>query len=203
MTGSTPSSVESIPTPITRSMPVACERRNSASRSTSSNPAAGPKARSMSAISRHVAPVSASAAASPSSRPATMSARSWPPARCRAGVKNDSRWTNPWTAPSTTLSYARRAQSSRVISVDCTSQNTREEPVERVVPVQLRRIGGGQLDAVTSRQLHERCGTHRPLDMTVQLHLRQPIQRLRQCHHGRSIAHAVSWYRVVPVGVVG
>ena len=37
-------------------------------------------------------------------RPPTMAARSWPPARCRAGVKKDSRWTTPWAAPSTTLS---------------------------------------------------------------------------------------------------
>src|SRR5215218_1396445 len=76
----------------------------------------------MSAISIARAPVSASAASSPSARPATMSARSCPASRCRAGVKNVSRYTSPWAAPSTMLSYASRAQSSRLPRVDCTSQ---------------------------------------------------------------------------------
>src|SRR5215211_5212080 len=120
--GSIPSSVESSPTPMTRSTPGLAASRSSTSRRTMARPAAAPYARSMSAISIARALVSASAASSPSARPATMSARSCPASRCRAGVKNVSRYTSPWAAPSTMLSYASRAQSSRLPRVDCTSQ---------------------------------------------------------------------------------
>ena len=123
-----PSSVESIPTPMTRSIPRAPEPRRSTSASTNSRPAAGPNARSISAMSRQRASDSTSAALRPSSSAATMSARCCPAAMCRVGVKNDSRWTTPWAAPSIRLSYANRAQSSLVTRVDCPSQKTRRKP---------------------------------------------------------------------------
>ena len=58
----------------------------------------------MSATSMQRVPVSASAAAMPSSRPATMSTSDAPAARWRAGVKKLSAYTRPWAAASVTLS---------------------------------------------------------------------------------------------------
>ena len=84
--------------------------------------AAGPYALSIAAINRHRTPVSASAASMPSVSPAMISARSWPSARWRAGVKNISRYRSPWTDASTSDSYATLAQSSRVRSSSWISQ---------------------------------------------------------------------------------
>lgn len=39
-------------------------------------------------------------------------------------MKNDSRYTTPSLAPSTTASYASRDQSSRLTKVDCPTQKT-------------------------------------------------------------------------------
>ena len=66
-----------------------------------------------------------------------------------------------------------------------------QEPIERVVPVQLGGVLGGQRDPVGPGQLHDRGGAHRTLDVTVQLHLGQRVQGRRQTRHGWRIARPV------------
>ena len=60
--------------------------------------------------------------------PSTIPPRSWPEARCRAGVKNVSRYRRPCGAACTTDSYAARSQSSGVTSISWTNQKISRNP---------------------------------------------------------------------------
>jgi hypothetical protein len=160
-----------MPTPMTLSMPAACSRRSSTSDSTSCSPQAGPNARSMSAIKVHVTPVAASAAASPSPSPATTSASRCPAARWRAGVKNASRWINPLggAVDDALVREARPVVAARERRLH--QPEHAQEGVERVVSIELGRVVSRQRDRVAAGQFDQRCGSHRALDMTMQLHL--------------------------------